>query len=187
MIVLFPLIGFWFWLVCAASLIWLFAAVYDDHYVQATVDLVLLVVLMSVTGNLHIAGVWAFVQHNPAAIVIGILGYLSVGVTWSLVKWRLMLRKFKALLVQSNRKNADNPSAEKSVPYSLEAKGVRLKDGKFTLQVDDFKSKIIGWMAYWWVSMPVWLIGDALHELFETLYLKVRSLYQRLADAALND
>jgi hypothetical protein len=69
----------------------------------------------------------------------------------------------------------------------LERKGLRLEQGKVRLEVDNFKTKIIGWMTYWWVSMPVWLLGDALHELFETLYLSVRRFYQRMADSALND
>jgi uncharacterized membrane protein len=190
MIVLFPLIGFWFWAVWVVSACWLFSAVYSDHYFQASVDVVALLVLLSITGNIHLANCWQYVLHNPVAILGSALAYLGVGVVWSMLKWRLMLRRFKRQLAkhwESEEAKATGASHSRTIPYSLERKGLRLEQGKVRLEVDNFKTKIIGWMTYWWVSMPVWLLGDALHELFETLYLSVRRFYQRMADSALND
>lgn len=184
MIVLFPLVGFWFWAAWVAFAGWLLLAVYYDRYVQATVDIVLLVVVLSITGNIHLATVWLYVLHNPVLIVGGVVAYLVIGVLWSMVKWRLLLRRFKARLAEHWK----GKETQADLPYDLQQKGLRLiSAGKVRLDVDWFKTKIIGWMAYWWVSMVVWLFGDALHELFETVYLTVRRFYQEMADSALND
>lgn len=186
MIVLFPLVGFWFWAAWVASACWLFAAVYSDRYFQASVDVLLLLVLLSITGNIHLSDSWQYILHNPIAILGGALAYLGIGVVWSMIKWRLMLRRFKNMLSAHRKTETSDPG--RSLPYELERKGLRVTaDGKVRLEVDNFKTKIIGWMTYWWVSVPVWILGDALHELFETLYLSVRRFYQQMADSALND
>ena len=183
MIVLFPLVGFWFWVAWVVFACWLFTAIYQDRYFQATLDVMLLAVLLSVTGNIHLANVWHFILHNPLLILEGVVGYLVIGVLWSLAKWRLVLRRFKNRLATHWKGGLGI-----DLPHDLQREGLRLlAPGKVTLDVDCFKTRIIGWMAYWWVSIPLWLVGDALHDLFEALYLGVRRIYQEMADSALND
>lgn len=188
MIVLFPLVGFWFWAAWFVFAWWLFAAVHVDRYFWATLDIVLLLALLSVTGNIHLADCWQYILHNPMSILGGALGYLAIGVMWSLVKWRLMLRRFKNKLKEHRKTELQTTVHGRSLPHDLERKGLRIAaDGKVLLEVDSFKTKIVGWMVYWWVSIPMWILGDALYEFFETLYLSVRRFYQQMADTALND
>jgi hypothetical protein len=172
---------------------WLFSAVYSDRYFQATLDLVLFAALLGVTGNIHLADTWQYVLQNPVSILGFGVAYLGLGILWSLVKWRLMLRRFKALLREAGfddkmkQRIAETGGKDMSLPWHLGQLGLQLKEGKIRLEVDNFKTKIVGWMTYWWVSMPVWVVGDALHELFETIYLSVRRFYQQMADSSLND
>jgi len=185
MIVLFPLVGFWFWFAWVVAGSWLFAAVYSDRYFQATLDLVLLLALLSVTGNIRLAASWQYALHNPGAILGGAVAYLAVGVAWSLIKWRLLLRRLKLAL----RAHGFKPEhwLSQALPVELERQGLKFERGRVRLEVDDFKAKIVGWMTYWWVSMLLWVFGDAVHDLFEALYFSVRSYYQRVADSALNE
>lgn len=71
-------------------------------------------------------------------------------------------------------------------PYELRNKIQVDDDGRIRVVIENFKSKIIGWMAYWPVSMFLWVTGDFIHDLFNKLYMTVRDYFQRLADDKLN-
>lgn len=225
MITLFLLTGFWLlatevlWLVLLASFI------YSEKYTAATVDVLLFLGLLSVTGNIHLANTWEYILHNPLVIVGGLFAYLAIGVLWSRIKWGLLIGKIKpdvdawraahARDVARCQAEYDAKKAaydakkaaydadpmgrnsprdldtlvlpELSLPYSLAKKVTLGKDGKVSIIIDNFKSRIIGWMSYWPVSISVYILGDWIHDLFEKLFKTIRAHFQRVADKGLNN
>lgn len=215
MIILFPLVGFWLWASFVAAAVILGSCVYVEKYTVATIDFLALLVLLSVTGNIHLANTWSFIQANPLMIVGGALGFLAVGVVWARFKWSLLIDKLKVdvdkwradqAAAQERAKAAFDRDFEKNsarnsragdpppvfepkpleISHQLEGKISLDKGGKVAIKIDNFKSRIIGWMAYWPMSILVYVLGDFLHDLFSKLFKLIRAHFQQAADSKLN-
>jgi hypothetical protein len=100
MIVLFPLVGFWFWASIIVSLAFLSTCVYRESYIWATLDLLLFAALFSITGHIPIIDLWHTLQAKPHLAGIWIGGYLALGVAWSTFKWFRLLSKIKGEIVK---------------------------------------------------------------------------------------
>lgn len=212
MIVLFPFIGLWFWVYVVISLGFLSSWVYRDKYGWATFDVVVFLALLSVTGHIPIVDLWHHIQTNPVEPALWVSGFLITGVAWATFKWKRLLLKVRGLLRkwQSYYKMPTKAELEKDSGYDLTEVEhlnkhldrhmrehmpsdllyryhVKIVDGKPKIEVSEYKSRIIGWMAYWWVSAPLWLIGDFLADVFDALYRMVKGFYQKMADNTLSD
>lgn len=197
MIILFPLVGLWFWLSVLASFSWLMWAVHRDYYGYATCDLILVLALWSVTGNIPIVSIWHTLQVDPSSALVWVGGYLGLGVVWATVKWKLVLRKLKGRYDEwlagreawEKREAArtDKREGEYRPPYDLTSDltraGLTLKDGKPKVDVSHYRARITGWMAYWPASAVLWVLGDFLADVFDQLYRMVRGVFQKMADS----
>jgi hypothetical protein len=181
MIILFPLVGFWFWLYLIVSCSFLFTWAYKDEYTLCTLDVLVFLLLFSITGKIDVFGTLHYVRDNPAIIVAGVLAYGLIGTMWARLKWQLLLRKLKTRVDAERPTNPEKVLAE--VPYALRLEGFKMVDGKLKLSVDHYRSRIIGWMAYWHVSAVMWLVGDFLRDVFDSLYRMVRGHFQSAADS----
>lgn len=95
MLTLFVLEGFWLWGAIIACALILGVYVYHDSYRGASLDVVALIALLCVTGNMDLADAWHFAAHNPFHVVVGVGAYLLLGVLWARLKWSVMLSKLK--------------------------------------------------------------------------------------------
>lgn len=185
MITLFVLEGFWLWAVLGVSFLLLGTFTYRERYSAATGDVVALLVLLAFTGNLN--STWEYVRHNPLPSLGILVGYLVLGVVWARLKWSFLIRRLKKLV--DAHKQAVLKSSEARDNYSLVGTGVIYHNndgGRYEIQMDRFKSKIIGWIAYWPMSLLLWLVGDFIHDLFDTLYRAIKGHFQRAADNTFN-
>ena len=190
MLTLFVLSGFWLWVTLASAMVWFCVASYHEKYVQATIDLVLLVGILSITGNFDAVGTWGYIHDNPLHIVLAAVLYLCAGVVWARVKWSLTLQKIKdsAAYIHFRKKEAElegqvRVGGSEDIPYELSRKGLKRVDGKLTVPVDTYKSRIIGWISYWPVSALVWVIGDFVADLMNLVYRWIRGHFQSVADS----
>lgn len=212
MFVLFALTGVWFWLSVLAGFSWLCWAVRRDYYGYATLDLVLVLALWSVTGNLAVLDIWHSMQTNPTVALTWVGGYLGLGVVWATVKWKLVLRKLKAKFDEwkknydeqaqraAARREADRrglipqpqePNPEEAaerrrrdfLSSAVSSSGLTLVDGKPKVDVAHYRTRIMGWMAYWPVSAILWVLGDLLADVFDQIYRMIRGVFQRMADS----
>jgi hypothetical protein len=197
--------------------------IYSEKYTAATVDVLLFLVLLSLTGNIHLVNTWGYILHNPMVVVAGIVSFLLIGVAWARIKWILLVSKIKPQVDSWRADHARNVAryqadydAKKAVydadkvrydrdpmgyrsptepsfmpptlelSYELRKKVTLQEDGRVSIIIDNFKSRIIGWMAYWPVSIAVYILGDLVHDLFEKLFKSVRAHFQNAADRSLN-
>lgn len=186
MLTLFVLSGFWLWATLASAMVWFCVASYHERYVLATIDLILLVGVLSITGNFDAMGAWGYIHDNPLRIVLGAVLYLGAGVVWARVKWSLTLQKIKnsSSFLKFKEKEVGNPTTVSTdLPYELTQKGLQRINGKLTIPVDTYKSRIIGWLSYWPVSALMWVVGDFVADLMNVIYHWIRSHFQGVADS----
>lgn len=212
MITLFLLEGFWLYLSLGVWLVVLGTSVYSERYTLATLDVLALVGLLSVTGHIHLADTWSYILHNPLVIVGIVLAYLAVGVAWARIKWGLLIARLKTQVeewktdrerqIAREKENFEREQSKDHLPDHLRGKGftpsraelsyellgkVTLdENGRLSIVIDRYKSRIIGWAHYWPMSALMWFLGDFIHDVYEAMYRRVRGYFQRLADDALN-
>jgi hypothetical protein len=182
MIILFPLVGFWLWIYLIIAFSCLCTWAYRDAYTLCTLDVLVFLALFSVTGKINVFGALHYIRDNPAVIVGGIFAYCLVGTVWARLKWHLLLRNLKTRI---DKAKYGHPGSLTAVPSDLYNCGLTMVEGKLKLSVDHYRSRIIGWMAYWHVSAFLWIVGDFLRDVFDSLYRLVRGHFQSAADSML--
>lgn len=106
MITLFLLEGFVLYAALGIWLVILGACVYSERYTVATLDVLALVGLLTVTGHLHLANTWHYILHNPFIILGGIVGFLIAGVVWARIKWGLLIARLRVKVDQWKKDSA---------------------------------------------------------------------------------
>jgi hypothetical protein len=164
--------------------------IYRDSFGWATFDVLFLVFLMSMTGHIPILDIWAQLQVNPLLALWWVGGYLLLGITWATAKWVRILVKIRNAYREWRKNNPDmepdSLAKELNLPYELLRKHLKLVEGKPKVDVSDYKTRIMGWIAYWPISALLWILGDLLADTFEMIYQSIRGLYQGMADRILN-
>jgi len=154
--------------------------------VQATIDLILLLGILSVTGNFDAAGAWAYIHDHPVHIILGAALYLLAGTVWARLKWSLTLRKITDSEDYKSYRSSTEYAKKSSgdLPYNLSGKGLRWVNDRLTVPVDTYKARIIGWISYWPVSATLWMIGDFVADVMNAIYRRIRGHFQGVADSA---
>lgn len=186
MITLFALTGFWLWLSLGLSILSLCVCAYRDKYWWCTVDLVLLLVLLSITGNFPIVALGKHIQDHPLAVIADVLGYFVFGMVWAALKWKLFLFRVRAKL---DRWRSSGEGFARNQSLQLELSSVDMVDGVREgetprVDVSKHRSRIVGWIGYWPVSVVLWVVGDFLRDVVDACYRAVSGFFQRMADKA---
>jgi len=157
--------SFWFWVIVAAWCIitTIFVDDGEDGHKSngfgATITFIISMLLVFWLGD---ANIRAFFKSFNFLGILKFLGlYLVVGITWSFIKWYL-------LLIRRKEKYAENQW--QGIPTAKE-----------------YKSEIIVWMSYWPWSMTWTLLNDPIKRFFNFIYLKFSTLYQKLSDRIFKD
>lgn len=135
-----------------------------------------------------------FVQEKWRGILLGVLLYLVVGVSWSLYKWygfsinaRRDLRewlKAHPILVQVPGETEQDFSCRLQA-YALSVPNpvtFNKKTHKFELLASEHKETILIWMSLWPLSLLRTLVEDLVLRMWENLYRFFSGLYQRISD-----
>lgn len=73
-----------------------------------------------------------------------------------------------------------------SMPYELIGQVSVNGDGLLSIVFERFKSRIMGWIGYWPMSVILWLVGDFVHDVLEQIVRLIRAHFVRSADQKLN-
>lgn len=146
----------WFWLLVTITSIVVIASIENEHYFTPSA-LVLLLGIMS----------WkSFTNMSWQAIATTIVGYLIIGIVWSLYKWHRHVTSVIAYNIK------DSGSWQKATErYAV----------KHTIEPAHNKGKLIGWIAWWPWSLFWNLSGD----FFNIVYDGMVNAYQKITDNAL--
>lgn len=151
-------------------------------------------------GPLILFGLWAatsafylhtipfeWIFQNPGSMIFYALGYVTIGVVWSIIKVVIMVRDKKKKIDEiAERYVKDTIENRTRFPtfdeYYKFVQGYRDYDyPKF--QISNHKTQIAGWISYWWASMVLTFFGDWMNRFFNWVYDVFANLYQNIANS----
>lgn len=136
-----------------------------EEFAVATTAVILGLLLVSGlgwwTGGLNpIAWAW----NNPVDLITGFVGYVLVGCLWSVVKWKLFLRKLRK---KTEKSNARTKNVTKVRPHDS--------------YVSENAGRLTGWIFHWPFSMLGVIVGDVIIRFADTCYKALSGLFERMA------
>ena len=190
MLELFVVGTFWFWALVIVEILLLFVFVNYENGIGATVSLLVFGACLQYLGGVDILN---YVTSHPLAVCLAVLGYLLAGMTWSVIRWyifcRDQLRQYNTL--KSDFLKEKGLSETKLVPEELRSDWLlRLESYRqisYAPSVRDHKNQIIGWMAFWVISMIWFFINDLVKWIFKEIYHFISGFLQRIADNVFAD
>ena len=164
LVFLFGTIGFW--LLAAIAFILVMLSLENKRWggTGATLTMVLFFVTLYYLGGQTLPSFFSFIKDNPITCILYVLGYVSIGVIWSFVKWYYFLLNYKDTI------DKRNPDWKKWIP-----------------QASSYKGRIIAWMTYWPMSALWTIINDPIRRLFNRLHKKLDKVYQKISDRVFRD
>lgn len=122
-------------------------------------------------------GVWLAIKANPLLLLVGLLGYLVLGVVTAFTKWYFFL-----LNVRDAINEGETPSDEYRIGKTIKVRG---RSVRYPIVVSNFKARITGWMTYWpWVALWT-LIDDPIRRIFQRIYTAIAGQLQGMANRIL--
>lgn len=181
-----------FFLFCMATVL-----TETEHFGWATFTMIATLVCVQL---LHVADLFAYVQHHVLTTILYVLGYLAAGLAWSFAKWFSFLMafrdKFRQEKVSFLRWKKLDEDAEGQVPKEMRpafleymrqtgAFDYRFRDNSLAEKprASNNKARIISWMSLWPFSLTGTLLNDPVRRLFNWLFNSFKALYQKMADA----
>lgn len=113
-------------------------------------------------------------RDNWSTLLLGVIGYLCIGVLWSVFRWY----RFVGKLAQQYNDARNQILSGKDAPSDDLGKEklrmeIRSRTGIFfPIKVKDYQSKLYTWLSFWPFSMSWTLINDPVTWLFNTLSLR---------------
>lgn len=159
---LFVLGSLLFWAPIVIAAVAIAVAVESDHVGWATFFVVALAALLWLFGNVDPVVQWVKQRTLWDLVWVGV--YFAVGSIYTVPRLWWYVRKLK--------REYDRDVAR----YGAQAVSSRKPT------VDGNKSRIIGWIIYWPLSMAWFLFNDPAYRLAEFIYERFGSIYQRIID-----
>lgn len=179
--------GFWFWTLLVLTFIILVICVEFEAPFKALGTIVMTSTLLILFGNLS---PFAWMAAHPLQVVGSLVGYLGIGVAWSIAKWWLFVSKrleeydeIKAQWLEARDVTSYVVPPELRKDWAVYAKQdyflKRLKDPP---QARLHKSKIVTWMVYWPSSLFWSTFDDLIRKIFTGIYLKLVDKLQQISN-----
>lgn len=161
---LFVIGSLWFWLLAIAAVcIIVTTTELEEANSWGFVVVIGTLTLMYFGGNQHSFREFGnYIVENPKVIIGSVVGYLVLGVVWSIVKWFIYLKG------QTQRIN------EYGISYGVND----------IYDVSKNKQRILNWMMYWPFSGLWTLIDEPFRKFFKHAFYYLEKTYQRMADNA---
>lgn len=128
----------------------------------------------------------AWSMSNPLTALLCIPAYLMLGVAWGTAKWSLYVKSVRRRVDAAMEKHQSMRRGSELNMWLQSLSEQRLSNDK-TPQAADSKSRIIGWMAWWPVSLTWTLLDDPLRRAFEAIYNRMGLVFQKMSDRAFSD
>lgn len=159
----------WFWAIMAIEIILLFAFVEQECFGYSFVSLAIFLGILCLFGNFN---VFSYITENPIECLKYLGYYLVLGVVWSYAKFTLVGSKLKRkidlmrleYLKNVNTKVTTDEDWQRHLRSNLDWKD------KKSLEISNFAKRVIGWMAYWPISLLATVFKDILIDFYEFIY-----------------
>jgi hypothetical protein len=156
----------WFWILALVSSIFIIKYTEDDEdNYGASIIFVLTMVILYFFGNSEFfKNLGLIIIQTPEKFLITIGCYLVIGLLWSIAKWFFFLRKIRD-------------------DYDPSYSSFRISNYK----ASNHKERITHWMMYWPLSAVWTLINDPFKRMFDEIFRKFSSLYDKMSYKMLGD
>jgi hypothetical protein len=161
-----------FWVIFSIGLILMFYFINskdEGDGVGATITFILSAILLYATSG-HRDSFISFITNNWLRNFEIVMIYLIIGLVWSFVKWYFYLLNKKEKLEDLITMNSNYELNQYDIPKAGEN-----------------KDKIILWMSYWPWSAIWTIINDPVRKIFNWIYTKFSSIYQKMSDKIFAD
>ena len=147
----------------------------SEHSVGATVALALVLVILQLFTDVH---PFTYILNDPLRAAVIAAAYVAVGIGYLWYKWssytRMAARYIKAYM-------AEHPSAASN--EAARYLGYR----SAPLKVNDYRTRIMGWMIYWPLSLAWTLLNDPIRRLYDAIYNCIAKSLQEISNRAFSD
>lgn len=168
-----------FWLFNLVALGALVTAAVHESAVAATIIVGLFAGLLWLFFGVE---TWEYLPHTWYGWLFGVGGYLVLGLVWSFYKFYVTyrrevqeMRELKPIWLTDNRRLRPALTDEERSKEWSEHVDARCPHAY------SMKDAIICWIAYWPISIVVYLFADLLLESVEWLYRQFSGMYERIA------
>jgi hypothetical protein len=143
--------------------------------------------------------IWSFVSTNIATTVYFSVGYVILGMGWSILKWNEFVKKkvadFKKLRAQymdtNDKFKESDPIHMKSLCDYLRNNGFKVWGSDVKSMKDivvksmpngaDNKGSIIAWISYWPLSLTATLLNNPFRRLWLYVYSLCSGVYDKIS------
>jgi len=193
----------WWWVAIGITSVLVIWAIEQERAELATVAVIVATAaIMLLSDAWNYASVWL----SPKRVVIGVLGYVAIGVAWGLIRWcwlvyqrrRLYDRLRREWLKRKHEAGVIEGELPTEVPESLRGEWtayVKQQPGlddyawsSFETQVvpspfdEKNRQRIAGWMAYWPWSMAWQLVRLLCERIWRWLVEQLAQLLKKLTE-----
>lgn len=175
-----------FWLLSILTIIVIIACLEYENGFKASLTMIMFLGLMFIANHLSFQSI---VQWNWRYIIGFIIGYVILGVVWSVVKWYFYVSnkveqyvELKSLWFRNNSNATELTELSAGQKEKFAEYISRRPDASAAPQASQNKSTILMWMTYWPFSAVWTLINDPIKKLFRMIYTKIVTQLQVISD-----
>ena len=176
--------GIVFWLFAALAAVLLFLAVVNDSVAFGAVVAVVVAVVLRAAFEVNVA---EYLPSTWLGWIVSVGSYVITGLAWSVFKFYVTYRKSidhiaddkQTLIVRWTKDYPALTDAEIATKWS------EYVDDRAP-SVSGYKGPIFAWIVYWPLSIAIYVLGDLLADLFDSLYQWFSGVYERIAESLRN-
>jgi len=161
---------------------------------------IVLLVSVGITQGLHVLPIFSWIETHAITTVLYALAYITIGITWSFIKWFSFLmmardkyRQWKhefftfggldpCLTVGPENLDDFKKFISGKRDYKYQDPIADLYEGKRPRAANN-KARIVSWMSFWPCSVIGTVLNDPVRRLFNFLFTSFKALYQKISDA----
>ncbi len=169
--------GLWWWAflvgfcVCATI-----AAENDDWFGETWVWIVMYLAMMGFFSE--VGGALNYIRLNPRTIILGVIGYICIGVFYGWFWFRVVELVRVKRKVQELREKFNNLKSKKYTNFESYCDSEGFECQNFS----DYGPRIVKRMAYWPFSSFYLLLNDCCRQVFQTIYNLTSGIFKRTYD-----
>lgn len=123
--------------------------------------------------------VTSFITTHPYELIGGIVGWFAIGAAWSVFMWTrlniVLLDKWNEYCALANQMKA-KPSKSEFL------RSIKNKVHSWRPRASEEKLRITSWIAYWPISMLLWVLKDPITRIVNWVFKKMTGVYGRISD-----
>lgn len=184
---MFILEGFWLWGAIALFSVCSLILIENDRPVLSTSVLFVTTILLEFFTNFHPISLSI---NNPGNALLYILGYLTIGTLYGIVKWFsfvYMIRERAAKEIENYKKaygEKEFLNKDETTRIGMVSTGI---GHSLPIKASNYKATMMMWMCYWPISAPWTVLNDPLRRAWNYAYNVISGSLQKISDNVMRD